>query len=156
MLTASHLTVSSFNATAKQTLRGMILGSTGSEELKIRTMWSIIYPLMNLLLLCLNSSILPCTGPQKYERNDFKIHYTTGHFIPKKYLSLVFYRWATVVSGLIVLQSIGTRNLRGRGGGVALSWILLHLDLMSNLRSYLFLTGDVYLGFTLWLSIKQN
>ena len=149
------------------------------------------------------------------ERNDFKIHYTTGHFIPKQYLSLVFMtietlkspnprnrnsfsvkflsassmaslclpfrklltrdvtsywradctsdflgdtsplptppvckqlsvsfvqvhliRWATFVSGLIVLQSIGTRNLRA-GGGVALSWILLHLDLISNLRSYL-------------------
>ena len=26
------------------------------------------------------------------ERNDiFKIHYTTGHFIPKEYLSFVFY-----------------------------------------------------------------
>ena len=32
-----HL-ASSFNATAKRTLRGMIWGSTSSEELKIRTM----------------------------------------------------------------------------------------------------------------------
>ena len=59
---------------------------------------------MNLLLLCLNSSILLYTGPQKCDRSVwlavkfarrykgiFKIHYTTGHFIPKKYLSLVFY-----------------------------------------------------------------
>ena len=59
---------------------------------------------MNLLLLCLNSSILLCTGPQKCERSVwlpvkfarrwkgiFKIHYTTRHFISKKYLSLVFY-----------------------------------------------------------------
>ena len=53
-------------------------GTTSSEELKIRKMLSIIHPFINLLLLCLNSSI-------------FKIHYTTGHFIPKKYLSLVSY-----------------------------------------------------------------
>ena len=55
---------------------------------------------MNLLLLCLNSSILLCTGPQKCDRLiSHKIcstiernpHYTTGNFIPKKYLSLVFY-----------------------------------------------------------------
>ena len=59
---------------------------------------------MNLLLLCLNSSILLYTGPQKCDRSIwlavkfarrykgiFKIHYTTGHFIPKKYLSLVFF-----------------------------------------------------------------
>ena len=32
-----HL-VSSFNATATQTLKGLIWGSTSSEELKIRTM----------------------------------------------------------------------------------------------------------------------
>ena len=55
---------------------------------------------MNLLLLCLNSSILLCSGPQKCDRSVwfarrfkgiFKIHYTTGHFIPRKYLNLVFY-----------------------------------------------------------------
>ena len=59
---------------------------------------------MNLLLLYLNSSILPRTGPQKCDRSVwlpvkfarrykgiFKIHYTTGHFIQFHYLSLVFY-----------------------------------------------------------------
>ena len=59
---------------------------------------------MNLLLLCLNSSVLPCTGPQKCDRSIWlpvafaqrkkgicNINYTTGRFIPKKYLSLVFY-----------------------------------------------------------------
>ena len=67
-------------------------------------MSSIIHPLINLLLLCLNSSILPCTGPEKCDRSVwlpvkfsrrwkgiFKIHYATGHFTPKKYLNLVFY-----------------------------------------------------------------
>ena len=43
-----HL-ASPFNATVKQTLRGMKRGFTSSEELKIRTMESIIHPLMNLL-----------------------------------------------------------------------------------------------------------
>ena len=55
MLTVSHkytcYLASSFNATAELTLRGMILGSINSEELKIRTMLSIIHPLMNLLYL---------------------------------------------------------------------------------------------------------
>ena len=47
-----HL-ASPYNATAKRTLRGMIQGFNGSEELKIRTMYIVIHPLMNLLLLCL-------------------------------------------------------------------------------------------------------
>ena len=37
-LTNTFHLASSFNATAKRTLRGMIWGSTSSEELKIRTM----------------------------------------------------------------------------------------------------------------------
>ena len=51
---------------------------------------------MNLLLLCLNSSILLSTGPQKSDRSVWlpvkfvnSLHHWT--FIPKKYLSLVFY-----------------------------------------------------------------
>ena len=104
MLTVSHeyLSVSSFNATAKRTLRGMILGSTCSEELKIRTMHTsfdeppiAVSKLLNLAVHC-PSKVWPvgmiarkiCS---KIERNDFKIHYTTGHFISKKYLILVFY-----------------------------------------------------------------
>ena len=46
MLTVSHEYLSfasSFNATAKRTLKGLMWGSTGSEELKIRTMCKVSY-----------------------------------------------------------------------------------------------------------------
>ena len=51
---------------------------------------------MNLLLLCLNYSILLCTAKvwpvgMIARKICSIIHYTTGHFIPRKYLSLVFY-----------------------------------------------------------------
>ena len=38
-------------------------GTTSSEELKIRKMLSIIHPFINLLLLCLNSSIFNPLNP---------------------------------------------------------------------------------------------
>ena len=83
-----------------------------------------------------------------YWRADFTTDFLGDNPLPPslvckqlsvRFVQVYLIRRATFVSGLIVLQIIGTRNLRGRGGGVvALSWILLHLDLISNLRSYLF------------------
>ena len=68
-ITVSHKYLSFsflFNATAKGTLRGMIWGSTSSEELEnthnVKYNTSFDEP-------PLNCSILPCTGPQKRDRS---------------------------------------------------------------------------------------
>ena len=80
-------------------------------------MQSIIHPLMNLLLLCLNSLILLCTGPQKCDRSvllpikfarryggTFKIHYMSQDVSFQKGTKV----WFSMTTG--ILKSLNPRN----------------------------------------------
>ena len=98
---------------------------------------------MNVWLLCLKSSILLCTGPQKCDRSVwllvkfarrwkrvFKIHHTTGHFIPKKLLKSSFLWQETIAT-------LKSPNPRNRNSLSVIKWKFLSVSSMNTLLTIL-------------------